>query len=84
MLTVMDEFLREYYLMHGSLPSVIYSDGAGVNTSAQMKTLLQKRAVAQRFCVPHQSEQNPAEVYIRVLSYIARADLQASNRPLHL
>ena len=34
MLTIMDEFLREFYLMHDSLPSVIYSDGAGVNTSA--------------------------------------------------
>ena len=84
MLTVMDEFLHEYYRMHGSLPSVIYSDGAGVNTSAQMKALLQKRAIAQRFSVPHQSEQNPAEVYIRVLSYIARTNLQASNRPLNL
>ena len=63
---------------------MICSHGAGVNTSAQMKTLLQKRAVAQRFSVPHQSEQNPAEVYIRVLSYIARTNLQASSRPLHL
>ena len=84
MLEVMDTFLLQYYRMHGSLPSIIYSDGASVNTSASMKALLGKRAVAQRFTVPHQSEQNPAEVYIRLISYIARTNMQASNRPMFL
>ena len=84
MLAVMDKFLHKYYSMHGSLPSIMYSDGASVNTSAQMQALLQQRAVAQRFTVPHQSEQNPAEVYIRILCAIARTNLQASNRPLRL
>ena len=73
---VVDQWLGTYYSLCGHLPSVLFSDGASVNTSAAMDSVLAKRMVARKRSVPHNSEQNPAEVYIRVLTTIARCNLK--------
>ena len=81
---VVDRWLVKYHRLCGHLPTVLFSDGAPVNASAEMGAVLDKRLVSRRFTVPHNSEQNPAEVYIRLLSTIARTNMQASGRPLCL
>ena len=81
---VVDRFLQRHHALCGHLPTVLFSDGASVNTSAEMDAVLAKRMVTRKSTVPHNSEQNPAEVYSRLLTTIARTNMQASGRPLFL
>ena len=69
---VLDQFLHDYFADHHELPTTVFCDNAAVNIGDRSRRVLQKRGVRLRTTIPHQSEQNPAERYIRTVTTVAR------------
>ena len=78
---VFHQFFDDYYRKFGELPTMILMDNDPTHKSDEMDRLLRKRGVTAKFTVPHCGEQNPAEVYIRTISTVARTHLAHSGLP---
>ena len=82
--SALDDFLIDYHKQFHQLPSTVFCDNASVHISKLMDAILDKRLIKRRTTVPHCSEQNPAERYIRTICTMARTMLQSSGRDLQL
>ena len=75
-----EAFLNTFFNHFHHLPTKLMCDNATVHTSTLIKAILNRRGVGLRYTVPHCSEQNPAERYIREITSSARAMMQQAGK----
>ena len=74
-------FLRDYHADKNAYPTAVFTDGGPVNVSKTAKQIMSDKGISWSGTIPHCSEQNPAERYIRTINNIARCLIQHSGRP---